>query len=109
MQIRMILARLNANYEHIVSVITASRQLNELDGVSSVLLDAEARQQDNQLQIGSNSVTLSTHATHGSNSAPIRTISLSTTYPSHQSSSYQATTSTDVYVHQGYPTLNSYG
>lgn len=56
MQINTILVGLTVEYEHRVAVITASRQPYDLAGVATVLLDAEARQQDNLLHISPNFV-----------------------------------------------------
>lgn len=43
MQISIILTSLSTKHEHIVAVITTSRQPYDLAGVASILLDAEAR------------------------------------------------------------------
>ncbi|KAL4352179.1 hypothetical protein GQ457_06G008700 [Hibiscus cannabinus] len=46
MHISTILSGLPSEYESVVAVITSSQQLYKLDGVCSVLLDTEARQQE---------------------------------------------------------------
>lgn len=54
MQICTMLVGLTAEYEHIVAVITSSRQLYDLFGVTTGLLDTEVHQQDNIIQISPN-------------------------------------------------------
>ncbi|GMJ04153.1 hypothetical protein HRI_004084500 [Hibiscus trionum] len=46
MYISTILSGLPPEYEQVVAVITSSQQQYKLDGVCSILLDTEARQQD---------------------------------------------------------------
>ncbi|GMI90706.1 hypothetical protein HRI_002739900 [Hibiscus trionum] len=45
MHIFAILSKLSPEYEPFVTVITSSQQLYKIDGVCSVLIDTEARQQ----------------------------------------------------------------
>lgn len=69
--ISTILDGLTAEYEHIVVVLTASRQPYYVAGVASILLDAKARQQDNLIQISPTSVALNVQTESGSNSAGV--------------------------------------
>lgn len=57
MQISTILIGIPGDYEHVVVVITASRQPYDLVGVTTVLLDVESKQRDVLLELNSIAVT----------------------------------------------------
>lgn len=57
MQISTILIGILGDYEHVVVVITASRQPYDLVGVTTVLLDVESKQRDVLLELNSIAVT----------------------------------------------------
>lgn len=111
--ISTILVGLSVEYEHIVVVITASRQPYDLAGFSIVLLNAEARQHDNLLQISPNSTAFSVQTTNGSNAGQVNTRSSSAQYSSQSPTQYSSQQlpqyqPVEGFAPQNYP-LNSYG
>lgn len=67
MQISTILVNLSTKYEHVV-VIIVSHQPYNLTTVTSVLLDVEAQQHDNVMQIGTNLVASTVRSSTSNNS-----------------------------------------
>lgn len=109
LQISTILVGLTVEYEHIVAGLEQVDNHINLDGVSSVLLDAEAHQQDNLLHINPNSVAFSVQTTNGSSSGQVNTNSSSVQYSAQPLVQYSSQQFPQYQHAEGFLPQNSYG